>query len=161
MKTLYLIRHAKSGWSGFTVSDFERTLNERGNNDAPKMAERLLNKKIKIDAFVSSPAIRARQTCEHFCDVYKSSKKNIIFIDELYHAAPSTIEKNVLNLDDKFDEVAIFSHNPGITEYAGSLIENVCIDNMPTCGIFAVSANIEHWKDFSNEEKTLDRKSTR
>ena len=62
MKTLYIIRHAKSSWGDFSLPDFERPLNERGKKDAPEMAKRLLDKKINIDAFVSSPAKRAKST---------------------------------------------------------------------------------------------------
>ena len=58
-KILLIIRHAKSSWEVGTLSDFDRPLNDRGKKDAPMMAKRLLDKKIKIDAFVSSPAKRA------------------------------------------------------------------------------------------------------
>ena len=58
-KILLLVRHAKSSWDDASLSDFERPLNERGKKDAPEMAKKLNNKKIKIDAFVSSPAKRA------------------------------------------------------------------------------------------------------
>ena len=65
-KILLLVRHAKSSWEIGTLSDFERSLNERGKKDAPMMAKRLIDKKIKIDAFVASPAKRAKKTAELF-----------------------------------------------------------------------------------------------
>jgi phosphohistidine phosphatase len=155
MKTLYIIRHAKSSWANFNQSDFERPLNDRGNENAPEMAKRLLNKKIKIDAFISSPALRARQTCEHFCKVYEVDKKEIIFKDALYHAPESTIKNIVAQTDDQFESIAVFTHNPGITDYVNTLVEDVYIDNMPTCGIFAVTADIDNWGDFDKSKKTF------
>ncbi len=152
MKQLILVRHAKSDWSTLSLSDFDRPLNERGKRDAPMMAQRLLSKKIKIDAFVSSPARRARKTASVFAKEYKKDKGEIIFIEDLY-AAPSEIFYEVIDkFDDRFDSVAIFSHNPGITDFANSL-SDTRIDSIPTCGIFAVKASIEKWKDFKKADK--------
>ncbi len=155
MKTIYIIRHAKSSWANFDQSDFERPLNEKGNNDAPEMAKRLLNKKITIDVFISSPALRAKQTCEHFCQMYKVPLKNIVFNETLYHAPEQVIKNAVSTIDDKFDSAAMFIHNPGITDYVNTLTKKVQIDDMPTCAIFAVEADVQQWKDFSKAEKTF------
>jgi len=155
MKTLYIIRHAKSSWANFDQSDFERPLNDRGNENAPEMAKRLLNKHINIDVFISSPALRARQTCEHFCKVFKADKKQIKFVDALYHAHQSTIKNVIAQTDDNFQSIAVFTHNPGITDYVNTLVEKVYIDNMPTCGIFAVQSQTDSWEDFSTADKTF------
>lgn len=155
MKTLLLIRHAKSSWDLATLSDFDRSLNERGKKDAPVMAQRLLDRKINIDAFVSSPAKRAKKTAELFRSVYKKNKEQIIFIPSLYHATSHTFFEVVNQLSDDFHCVAIFSHNPGITEFVNQLVENVTIDNMPTCGIFAIQATVTKWKDFSTSKNKL------
>ena len=93
MKHLLLVRHAKSSWDNFSVKDFDRPLNERGKKDAPVMAKRLLKKDIMIDAFISSPAKRARKTAEAFVKEYKGNKEPIIFLDELYLASPSAFEE--------------------------------------------------------------------
>ncbi|MBK8311908.1 MAG: histidine phosphatase family protein [Chitinophagaceae bacterium] len=61
MKTLILVRHAKSDWGNPSLSDFDRPLNERGKRDAPVMAKRLLDKKIKIDQIIASPAKRQQE----------------------------------------------------------------------------------------------------
>ena len=155
MKTLYIVRHAKSSWADFNQSDFERSLNDRGHENAPEMAKRLLNKKIRIDAFISSPALRARQTCEHFCKVYQVNKKDILFKDALYHAPESTIKNIIAQTDDQFESIAVFTHNPGVTDYANTLVEEVYIDNMPTCGVFAVTADTDNWEDFDKSKKTF------
>ncbi len=153
MKSIYVVRHAKSSWGDFTLPDFDRPLNERGKKDAPDMARRLLKKGIKFDAFVSSPAKRAQKTAAIFCEEYAVKKDAIILIDQLYHAAASTIYDVIAGLDDDYKTVALFSHNPGITDFVNNLVPDVRIDNMPTCGIFAVQAPVKSWSEFAAAEK--------
>lgn len=148
MKRLLIIRHAKSNWNFPSLADFDRPLNDRGKHDAPMMAERLLKESIEIDAFVSSTANRALSTATFFIEKFGRKKNHIIEIDELYHAPASLFFSVIKSLNSEFSTVAIFSHNPGITEFVNQ-ITNVKLDNMPTCGIFAVKCNIENWKDFS------------
>lgn len=151
-KLLLLVRHAKSSWNNLTISDFERPLNERGKKDAPEMAKKLADKKIKIDAFVSSPAKRAKKTCKYFAKEFDTSKDDIIFENKLYEAGTENFLEVIKNLKNKWDTVAIFSHNPGITNFANSLT-NERIDNIPTCGIFALKIKGKHWSDFKEAEK--------
>ena len=132
--------------------DFDRSLNERGHRDAPAMAKRLLDKKITIDAFISSPAKRAFTTCKYFAEAYAVKEKNIIIVPELYHASVNDFYNTIAKTDDAFSTIAVFSHNPGITEFVSGLTETK-IDNMPTCGIFAVKAETHHWKDFKKSAK--------
>jgi phosphohistidine phosphatase len=152
LKTLLLVRHAKSDWSTPSLSDFDRPLNERGKKDAPVMANRLLDKKISIDAFVSSPAKRAKKTVTVFAKEYKYDKDDIIFREELYGAGEDVFYEVIAGLKDKHDSVALFSHNPGITDFANQLTETR-IDNIPTCGIFAIKIETESWKDFREAKK--------
>lgn len=153
MKTLLLVRHAKSSWDLATLNDFDRSLNERGKKDAPVMAQRLLDRKIDINTFVSSPAKRAKKTAELFCSIYKKDKEQIVFIPALYHASLNTFFEVVTQLNNDYNCVAIFSHNPVITEFVNQLVENVTIENMPTCGVFAVKTSITKWKEFSTSKK--------
>lgn len=151
MKTLLVIRHAKSNQS-FIGADFARPLNERGNRDAPMMAKRLAERNIHIDAFVSSPAERAKKTAEFFSSQYKVLSDEIIFVPQLYHAPAPVFFQTIEALPDNLDSVAIFSHNPGITYFVNELTQ-VRIDNMPTCGIFAVQAAVESWSEFDTAKK--------
>lgn len=152
MKKLLLIRHAKSSWDDFTQKDFDRVLNDRGNKDAPKMAKRLLKNDIAIDAFISSPAVRALTTAQYFAEAYGLKKKNIIQEPSLYHPVPEIFFDVISRIDDSYKTVAIFSHNPGITEFANKL-STTRIDDMPTCAIFAVEADIKTWAAFEGAEK--------
>ena len=152
MKTLILVRHAKSSWSNLNMSDFDRPLNERGKTDAPEMASRIKNRGIKIDLFVSSPAKRAKKTAIFFLDAYDVSKKHLVLLPSLYEAGVDNFYNAILSIDEKYNSVAVFSHNPGITDFANQLT-NYQIDNMPTCGIFAISFDTKKWSDFQNAKK--------
>lgn len=152
MKTVYVIRHAKSSWGDFKLPDFERPLTDRGKSDASAMAKRLLSKKIKIEVFLTSPAKRAKKTCSLFYEAY-GEKEDKLIIDSLYLASAETFFKVINDLDNKYNHVAVFAHNPGITDFVNMLSRDVYIDEMPTCSIFAVEANIERWEDFKNSEK--------
>ena len=152
MKRLLLIRHAKSSWDDPSLSDFDRPLNERGKKDAPEMAKRLANKKLKIDAFVSSPAKRARQTCKHFAKQFDFKKKNVTLEPKLYEATEGNFYDVVRSFKDKWDSVAIVSHNPGITSFANSLTKTR-VDDMPTCSVFALEVDVKKWKDFREAKK--------
>lgn len=153
MKTLIIIRHAKSDQS-FWGNDFERPLNERGKHDAPVMAQRLLQQ-LKPDALVASPAARAKNTAEFFAGTFKIPEKEIIFISALYHAPSNVFYEVVKGLPDDNSSVALFSHNPGITHFVNSLNSGAQIDNMPTCGMFAVTADTNTWTDFDTVKKTV------
>ena len=153
MKTLFLVRHAKSSWDDIALSDFERPLNERGKNDAPKMGKRLRKKNVKIDAFISSPAKRAKKTAEYFIKEFDRDTDEIILVSALYDAGTNNFSETIKDIDDKYKSAAIFSHNPGITDFANQLIDKANVDNMPTCSVFAVKADVEKWKDFSKAKK--------
>jgi phosphohistidine phosphatase len=152
VKTLLLVRHAKSDWNDPVLKDFDRPLNDRGKRDAPVMAGRLRDKKIDIDAFISSPAKRAKRTAELFAKEYKVNKEDISFFQELYLAGPDAFFDVISKTSDKEKNIAVFSHNPGITEFANQLA-GVKIDDMPTCSVFGVKIDIKHWKDFPEAEK--------
>lgn len=151
MKSLLLIRHAKSSWD-FDVDDFDRSLNPRGHKDAPEMASRLIQKNIAIDRFISSPAKRAITTATYFANAYGILENQIVQVPTLYDPTVEAFLNAITNLDDALNTVAIFSHNPTITAFANSLT-NAQIDDMPTCAIFSIKTNIEHWKGFAEGKK--------
>lgn len=151
MKTVLVIRHAKSE-QGLLLNDFDRPLNERGRRDAPVMAKRIAGHGASPKLIVSSPAKRAKKTAEYFFKELKLPEQSFLLKSELYHAPPQVFFDVIGQLDDGVDDIALFSHNPGITYFVNLLTEKR-LDNMPTCGIFAVKANIGKWKDFEKAEK--------
>ena len=154
MKQLLVIRHAKSSWNDAVIDDFDRPLNERGNSDAPRMAKLLSEKGIHVDAIISSTANRAFSTAIYFAKELGLKKINIKSYDKLYHAPSHVFYDIIDDLDDDLNSIAIFAHNPGITDFVNSLSETQ-IDNMPTCGIFAVKVSIKHWNEFRDAEKNF------
>ncbi|MBL0883432.1 MAG: histidine phosphatase family protein [Chitinophagaceae bacterium] len=154
MKELLVIRHAKSSWANAFQDDFERPLNDRGHRDAPVMAERMMKRNVGVQCFVSSTANRALTTAMYFAEAYGKSKKDILLFPELYHAPEARFYQVIAKLSDAYNTIAIFSHNPGITDFVNSLT-NTRIDNMPTCGIFAIKTNIQAWHLFKDAEKSF------
>ena len=110
MKTLILIRHAKSDWPENTP-DTARPLANRGNKDAQKMAKYLAEKVPEIDLLVASPAVRTVETCKIFAKQY-----HLPFTTEekLYHPSPENFLSAIFSLDDAAKCAALFSHNEGI-----------------------------------------------
>jgi len=153
VKTIYLVRHAKSDWS-VAVDDFDRPLNNRGKRDAPKMAVWMLERKARIDVFVSSPARRALKTARIFANAYKRDDDDIIVLQKLYLPAAPVFYDVIHDLDNRHECAAIFSHNSGITEFA-NMLGVASVDNIPTCGIFAVRADTDNWSEFSEAKKEL------
>ena len=152
MKTLIIVRHAKSSWANIGERDFDRNLNERGKADAPHMAKKLLDSNIKVDTFISSTAKRARKTAKAFIEAYGKTKEDIILTDDLYNAAAGIFYETIAVLKNEQQAVAIFAHNPGITDFVNTLC-NTQIDEMPTCAMFAVQIPIDSWKDFKAADK--------
>lgn len=152
MKSLLVVRHAKSSWETEGQRDFDRPLNDRGRRDAPMMADRLIARGIVPDLLVSSPALRAKTTAELFASRFGVT--DIFFKPELYHAPAPIFYSVIGGLDEIASTACIFSHNPGITDFVSELT-SARVDNMPTCAVFAVRAPIERWSEFRAAKKEL------
>lgn len=158
MKQLLLVRHAKSDWSSNARSDFDRPLNKRGHRDAPEMAERLLNQHLIPQLIVSSPAMRAITTAKYFADTLGIDEKEIETEPAIYEASAAALLKVINNLNNSYDFVAMFGHNPGMTNLAINLCDTAVYD-MPTCGMILIEFPFDDWKMISQDtgsEKLYD-----
>jgi len=144
MKQLFLIRHAKSSWDNPAQTDFERTLNERGINDAPKMAALLKSKIKNTDFIISSPAVRAFTTAKVFAKHLNYPESKIFSDARIYEASTKHLTEVVLQISDDFETVLLFGHNPGLTNFANYLSAKA-IEDMPTCAIVGLELEIEAW----------------
>lgn len=153
MKTILLVRHAKSSWDDPAVSDFDRTLNSRGLRDAPEMGRRLAQRIPSVHRIYSSTAQRARSTAGIMAAQLGYATDKIVFDQELYLAPPRVFTELIARCSDADDCIMIVAHNPGITDFANQLTRAIRTDNMPTCGIFAVSAGIHSWNAFEDASK--------
>ena len=154
MKTVLIVRHAKSAPAGPGQSDFDRPLNKRGKEDSKEMAKRIFKVIDRIDAFISSPAKRTRKTAEKFIAEYGIEKKELILVPSLYEAGLKDFYEVVEKLDDRYETIALFGHNPGITDFANS--QN-CLDifNMPTGSVFAFQVDTDKWSQLRIAERKL------
>jgi phosphohistidine phosphatase len=144
MKTLTILRHAKSSWSDTALPDHERPLNRRGEKDAPAMASRINDAGIRPSLIMSSPAVRAWSTAKI---VAKSISYPIEFLhreEELYLAGLDRLLDLIARQDNAFNSVMVVGHNPGLTELANYLLPEVT-DNIPTCGLVALNINTDNW----------------
>ena len=146
MKTLYLVRHAKSSWDYHDLSDFERPLNGRGKASAPFMGKVLKKMGVKPGLIVSSPANRAITTASIIARELDYSSDAIQTRFSIYEAGISELLDVVNETNDEFDSLMLFGHNPGFT-FLAERLSNTMIDNMPTCGVAAISFKTEKWSE--------------
>lgn len=148
MKKLLLIRHAKSDWDDPNLPDFQRPLNDRGHKNAPEMARRILKKGLIPQLMVSSPAIRAITTAEYFAEVLGIKKSAIVQEPAIYEASSGTFLNSIHKQDNRYDFIAFFGHNPGITNLVINL-SKADIYNIPTCGAALIEFPLDDWKMIS------------
>lgn len=144
-KQLILVRHGKSDQSiERGRSDFDRPLNHRGHKSAPEMAERLKKNSLVAELIVSSPAKRARATAQHFSEVWNIPGENIQFKPTIYEANTTALLAVVNHLDNQYNRIALFGHNPGITDFINYLCD-AHIYNLPTAGLVVIDFPFDDW----------------
>jgi len=154
MKTLYIVRHAKSSWKYESVDDSDRPLKKRGINDAYLMSKNLQKTISKPDVFITSSAIRALHTGMIFCNTFNYALSNLKINKSLYSFSDGYLIKTVKALDDSYDSAIIFSHDHGISTFVNKF-GNKKINHVPTCGIIGIELKIKHWKNLSKGKTVL------
>ena len=152
MKTLTLVRHAKSSWSMSDLPDIDRPLNDRGYRDAHDMSKQYSEKEKCPELIVSSPACRAITTALIFSRTLKYPCEQILIRSKLYETTGVDYFNVVGKTDDVHSSLLLFGHNFTISEFAASLL-GTSFDEMPTCAIFAVQIPITSWKHFKAADK--------
>ena len=145
MKTLYLIRHAKSSWDDPTLADHDRPLNERGKRDAPKMGDRLAQRGVKADLIISSSAARALATAQAIAEKIGYDQARIVADRRLYGAQVSALLYLIQELDDQHACVMLFGHNPEFTDLARFFDSE--IEELPTCAVVEMVFEVKHWSE--------------
>lgn len=154
MRTLTIIRHAKSSWKDPELKDFERPLNKRGKRDAPLAGKRLKEYNISFDLIVTSPAKRALTTAKVIAVEIGYPKKNLIANQRIYMADVEDLIQVLRKVDNSCKHVAIVGHNPDLTDLANELTGET-IENIPTCGIVHAKFNIKAWRDLDEGKGKL------
>lgn len=144
MKTLFILRHAKSSWDFSELSDFKRPLNDRGEKAAPFMGELMKKKNYLPDLIVASPAERAKQTAMSVKESAESDAK-IRFDERIYEASPQSLIYLISEIDDEIDSLMIVGHNPGFE----NLVKILSGENkrMPTAALAVIELDIENWNE--------------
>ncbi len=155
MKLLTLARHAKSSWKQADLTDFERPLNRRGERNAPEMGRKLAAFRPRPDLFVSSPAKRALATARIFAAEAAEPAPPLALERDLYEADVADFLRVIRGLDPAARHVAIFAHNPTLTEVANRLSDAEIV-NVPTCGLVRIRLNVERWDDVSGRCGALE-----
>ncbi|MFL0063586.1 SixA phosphatase family protein [Tenacibaculum maritimum] len=145
MKTLYIVRHAKSSWKYSSIKDIDRPLKERGINDAHLVSKVLSKELEKPDVFVSSSANRALHTAIIFCENFKYPLSNLQIKKQLYSFSDGYLVKTIKALDDNFNSAIVFSHDHGINSFVNKF-GNKPIAHVSTCGVIGIQFDNKHWK---------------
>lgn len=147
MKTIILVRHAKSSWKDSRLDDFERPLNKRGKQDAPLMGKKLRERKILPDLILSSPAKRARKTAALIAEEIGYPREKIQYNDKMYHSGARYLFDMVKKLDDQHESVMLVGHNPDFMDFVGMLLKQSPIYNIPTTGVYCIRFPLmKSWK---------------
>lgn len=147
MKTIVLVRHAKSDWSTDSP-DRDRPLNQRGKADAPMMGRLLAAYEFRPDFVLSSPALRARTTARLVTEAM-GTPPPLLIKDEIYEEGPGKIIGLLQDLPDEHDSVMVFGHNPTTELIATYLLRMHGGITMPTAGMICIEMNCAHWNQIS------------
>jgi phosphohistidine phosphatase len=146
MKTLLLMRHAKSSWKDESLSDHERPLKKRGKKDSKLIAKVIKKKDLTPDLILCSSAVRTKETAEVLTDALDYEGK-VIYSDELYMGEPQDFVSALKDVNNKYDAVMIVAHNPGLEAYL-QIIDGE-IEAVPTGGLGYLVLVLDDWKDIS------------
>jgi phosphohistidine phosphatase len=160
MKTLLIMRHAKSSWDDASMSDFERPLNARGLRAAPFMGGLMRRREMIPDAILSSPAMRARHTAELVRQA-GAFDAAVTFVDDIYEASANSLAQVVREQDDLQTHadkdvrvppdvrdpscLLLVGHNPGIEGFIRYLTGK--LEPMPTAALAIIELNVDSWSD--------------
>ncbi len=145
MKTLLVMRHAKSAYPPDIADDFHRPLNKRGRMDAPRMAALLGSIGMRPQVVVSSPAVRAAETASATAAALELGAGQVLYDERLYLASPASLSRVASEAADAVTVQMVIAHNPGVEEWLGTL----CGANarMPTAALAALELDLTTWMD--------------
>ena len=146
MKTLLILRHAKSSWNYPELSDYDRPLNRRGKRDAPRMGKHLRQEGLIPDRILTSSAKRARKTANKVakaCGYTGKVKK----LDVFYDTVPGVYFETLQALPNKYQRVMVVGHNPTMEQLVSYLTGH--IERMPTAALAHIELPIEHWEELN------------
>jgi len=154
MKTLYLIKHAKSNWSIPDTRDFERPISKSGAKDVNTISSYLMIQEILPDIMLSSCALRAQETTDLLADKIDFQGKKI-FLEELYNTTAEDIQAIIMAQDDAYNSIFLIAHNPHISELI-NLVTDEHFSKMPSMGLVALNFEIDEWSEIETKKGKID-----
>lgn len=148
MRTLFLMRHAKSSWDDTSLADFDRPLNARGLRDAPRMGKLMRQKGFAPHVIVCSPAARAKQTAVAVKEAGGLSAE-ILFHDRIYEASPNALRQVVSEVGGENASAMLVGHNPGMEDFIRFLTG--LVEPMPTAALAVIELDIGNWSEISGD----------
>lgn len=155
MKTLYIVRHAKSSWKYPELTDEERPLLEKGKKRTRKVIDYLLDKNTKVDLIISSHAVRALETARILAHALGYAEDNILISRQVYHASAEQLYDQFFDLSNEVENLMIVGHNPAFTSFANHFLDKK-IDWLPTSGIVSVSFDTRLWVNINMAERSTN-----
>ncbi len=149
MKTLLLMRHAKSSWKHPEIKDHDRALNKRGKKDAPRMSQLLADNELVPQRILTSTAERSRQTVEAVIEATGFSGE-VSYLESLYMAEPEIYLELLSLMPDDLERILVIGHNPGLEGLLQILSGRV--ESLPTAAIAYLSLPIHSWKEIRSHE---------
>lgn len=143
MKTLYILRHAKSSWTDPALADFDRPLNERGRQAAPFMGELMRKNGLAPEVVICSPAVRAAETAS--AAMTAGGFEGAMMLEHrIYEASPHTLAQVVTEIADSYDSAMVVGHNPGMEGLIRYLTGR--LESMPTAALAVIYLDVQSWK---------------
>jgi phosphohistidine phosphatase len=152
MKTLFILRHAKSSWANPASSDFDRQLNEQGLKTVPQMGETIFDNRFQPALILSSPAKRAKQTAILIKETAQIKGK-IEYDERIYEASPHRLLQVISELGAERDSLMLVGHNPGLEGLIKILTGE--IQPMPTAALAVIDLNAQNWNEIAAESGKL------
>ncbi|NLA50623.1 MAG: histidine phosphatase family protein [Alcaligenaceae bacterium] len=149
MKTLLLVRHAKSSWSDPTLIDKVRPLNKRGKRDVITMGQRLFNRGVKPALIIASSAVRTTITAQAIAEEIEYEQENILYDDKLYACEPEYILETVQTCNNDLDYLMLVGHFPELNDFLFMFTHE--IEHMPTCAMAELSFEVNDWAEIRQE----------
>jgi phosphohistidine phosphatase len=148
MKTIYIVRHAKSSWDFPRLADHERPLVEKGLKRTRRINNWLLKNKIKVDMIISSHAVRASQTAQIIASAVGYPKEQIHIAPAIYHADAGSLIDQFYDVPNELESAMLVGHNPTLTNFVNHYLSDK-IDWLPTSGLVGITFDTQKWEDLS------------
>jgi phosphohistidine phosphatase len=152
LKTLYLLRHAKSSWKYPALADFDRPLNKRGEKDAPRMADYAFQQGIRPEMIISSPALRTQLTAKYFYERLQPGTE-LLLEPDLYECSPKQLWQVARRFPDELQSILLVGHNTCLEDIISEYIED--LDKFPTGALATLQFDVADWQKIGAKQGKL------